>query len=88
MLEDFKIMGEAWNSNPSTSMGTLWLTIEVRHWPTGFCTNIGVFNSSHLMSCMSANYSEMNECDAPESNKTEAGTELTRSIPITVSGWS
>jgi hypothetical protein len=30
----------------------------------------------------------MNESDAPESNKTEAGTELTRSVPITVAGWS
>jgi hypothetical protein len=28
----------------------------------------------------------MNECDAPKSNKTDAGTKLTRSVPITVSG--
>ena len=27
----------------------------------------------------------MNECDAPESNKTDAGQELTRSVPKTTS---
>ena len=32
------------------------------------------------------NASEMNECDAPESNKTLAGAELMRRVPITVAG--
>jgi hypothetical protein len=35
---------------------------------------------------MNANSSDMKECDAPESNKTDAGTELTRRVPITVWG--
>jgi hypothetical protein len=30
----------------------------------------------------------MKESDAPESNKTDAGTELTGSVPNTVAGWS
>jgi hypothetical protein len=37
---------------------------------------------------MYAKASDMKECNAPESNKTEAGTELTRRVPITVAGWS
>jgi hypothetical protein len=37
---------------------------------------------------MSAKCADMNECDAPESNKTEAGTELIGSVPITIAGWS
>jgi hypothetical protein len=36
-----------------------------------------------------ATYSaEMNVCDAPELNKTDAGAELTRNIPNTTSGAS
>jgi hypothetical protein len=37
---------------------------------------------------MSAKFSDMKECDATKSNKIEAGTELTGSVPITVAGWS
>jgi hypothetical protein len=35
------------------------------------------------MLCFSMNDSVINECDAPESNKTDAGTELIRNIPYT-----
>jgi hypothetical protein len=37
------------------------------------------------MLCFSTNGSVINECDAPESNKTEAGMELIRNIPNTMS---
>jgi hypothetical protein len=36
----------------------------------------------------SMNDSVINECDAPESNKTEAGMELIRNIPYTMSASS
>ena len=88
ILEDFRIMGDAKNSNPSISTETLWLTMEVWHWPAGGFTTSGVCISSYLMPCMNANSADMNECDAPVSNKTDAGTEFTRSVPITVAGWS
>jgi hypothetical protein len=31
------------------------------------------------------NWAEIKECDAPESNKTDAGAEFTRNIPNTTS---
>jgi hypothetical protein len=37
------------------------------------------------MLCFSTNDSVINEYDAPESNKTEAGMELIRNIPYTTS---
>ena len=40
------------------------------------------------MLCFSTNDSVINECDAPESNKTDAGMELTRNIPYTMSASS
>jgi hypothetical protein len=40
------------------------------------------------MLCFSTNDSVINECDAPESNKTEAGMELIRNIPYTTSSSS
>jgi hypothetical protein len=40
------------------------------------------------MLCFSKNDSVINECDAPESNKTDAGMELTRNIPYTMSASS
>jgi hypothetical protein len=40
------------------------------------------------MLCFSTNDSVINECDAPESNKTEAGIELIRNIPYTTSASS
>jgi hypothetical protein len=38
--------------------------------------------------CFSTNISVIKECDAPVSNKTEAGIELVRNIPSTSSGSS
>jgi hypothetical protein len=40
------------------------------------------------MLCFSTNDSVINECDAPESNKTDVGMELTRNIPYTMSASS
>ena len=58
-----------------------------RHWDPGVLTTSGVHIFSALYYAMhERKFSEMNECDAPESNKTLAGTELTRSLPITVVG--
>ena len=88
ILEDFRIMGEAKISNPSISTKTSWLTMEVWHWHAGVFTTSGVCISSYLMPCMNANSVDMNECDAPVSNKTDVGTEFTRRVPITVAGWS
>jgi hypothetical protein len=36
--------------------------------------------------CMETNLDDMNECEAPESNKTVVGFELARNIPNTTSG--
>jgi hypothetical protein len=36
-------------------------------------------------SYFATNYSIINECDAPESNRTVAGTELIRNVPSTTS---
>src|SRR4051812_5053155 len=58
----------------------------VRYCPIGVRTIIGGFIVSYLKLCENANVSDMNECDAPESNKIVAGTELTRRVPITVAG--
>jgi hypothetical protein len=38
--------------------------------------------------CFATNYSVMNECDAPESNKIVAGTELTGNVSSTIPGAS
>ena len=88
ILDIFKTMGGTWNSRPSISTGTLRLTMVVRHWPAGVCTTSGLFISSNLRPCMDAKSSDMKECDAPESNKTEVGAELTRRVPNTVAGRS
>jgi hypothetical protein len=40
------------------------------------------------MLCFSMNDSVINECDAPESNKTDAGMEFIRNIPYTTSASS
>jgi hypothetical protein len=37
------------------------------------------------MPCFATNSAEIKECDAPESNKTDAGAELMRNIPNTTS---
>jgi hypothetical protein len=40
------------------------------------------------MLCFFTNDSVINECDAPESNKTDVGMELIRNIPYTTSASS
>ena len=86
MVEDFKMMGETRNIIPLTSTVELGTNLEVWHWPIGVRTTISGFILSSVKLCANANDSDMNECDAPESNKTVAGTELTRRVPITVAG--
>src|SRR3954463_14074027 len=88
MAEDIKMMGEARNSLPSISMMVLGTILVVRHWPIRVRTTIGGSIFSNVKLCDNANASDMNECDAPESNKTVAGTEFTRRVPITVAGCS
>src|ERR1041385_3624709 len=86
MVEDFRRMGEAKNLIPSISMVVFGTSMVVRHWLMGVRTTIGGFIVSYLKLCKNANASDMNECDAPVSNKTVAGMELTRRLPITVAG--
>ena len=66
------------NSFATVVFGT---NMVVQHWPIRVRTIIGGFIISYLKLCENANASDMNECDAPESNKTVAGTELTRRYP-------
>ena len=82
------MMGEARKIIPSTSTVVLGTNLVVRHWPIGVRKTIGGFIFSNMKLCANANASDMNECDAPESNKIVAGTELTRRVPITVAGCS
>src|ERR1041384_1396271 len=86
MVEDFKMMGETRNTIPSISTMVSGTILVVWHWPIGVRTTIGGFIFSNAKLCDNANASDMNECDAPVSNKTVAGTELTRRVPITVAG--
>src|SRR3954471_11094455 len=88
MVEDIKMMWESRNSIPSISTMVLGTILEVWQWPIGVRTTIGGSIFSNVKLCDNANASDMNECDAPESNKTVAGTELTRRVPITVAGCS
>src|SRR3954467_10413264 len=88
MVEDFRMMGETRNTIPSTSTVELGTNLVVRHWPIGVRTTIGGFIVSSVKLCTNANDSDMNECDAPESNKIVAGTELTRRVPIMIAGRS
>src|SRR3954465_2967431 len=52
----------------------------------GDCTTSRRDKGTLAMSCSCANLCETKECEAQESNKTRAGTELTGSIPITTPG--
>src|SRR3954471_14378917 len=56
------------------------------HVRTGDCTTRRYDKGTISRSCSCANLCETKEYDAPESNKTRAGTELTGSIPITTPG--
>ena len=48
----------------------------------------GNFSSTVGILCSSTKLNDIKECDAPESNKTEAEWELTGNVPITTSGAS
>src|SRR3954469_9036876 len=52
----------------------------------GDCTTRRYDKGTISRSCSCANLCETKECEAPESNKTCAGTELTGSIPVTTPG--
>jgi hypothetical protein len=64
-----------------------------RHWYTALIFPPGEFTNMELgmvhrgMEYLATYSAEMNVCDAPESNKTDAGAELTRNIPNTTS-WA
>src|SRR3990170_2851014 len=51
--------------------------------PGDWITN-GVGISSKGISWLRAKLSDIKECDAPESKRTEAGIEFTRRVPITI----
>jgi hypothetical protein len=56
--------------------------------PFGELTKKCVFIELIGISCFATNNLVMKECDAPESNKTVAGTELTKNVPSTTPGAS
>jgi hypothetical protein len=56
--------------------------------PFGEPTNKCVFIELIGILCFATNCSVMNECDAPESIKTIAGTELTGNVTSTIPGAS
>ncbi len=56
--------------------------------PPGDFVNKGFFNKTVGMPCFATNLDDMNECDAPESNKTVAGAEFTTNLPRTTFGVS
>jgi hypothetical protein len=51
----------------------------------GICTNTKFFRGIGLSPLLQANVSVTKECEAPESNRTLTGTELTWNIPRTTS---
>src|ERR1041385_6021025 len=81
-----RTMSDAGYTNTPISVRLLWAIIEVSHLDPGEQTNSGEYMCSNGNSCLIANASNTKECDAPESNRTEAGTELTRRVPITIVG--
>ena len=56
--------------------------------PPGDWVIRGFFSKTVGMPCFAANFDDMNECDAPESNNTVAGAELIMKLPRTTSGVS
>jgi len=56
--------------------------------PLGELTSIVFFIVCMSMVFFFTNRANIKECDAPESNKTEAEWELTGNVPITTSGAS
>ena len=86
MVEPLRAMSEAENTNPPITMWLLWATIEVSHLDPGELITSGGYMFSNDKSCSRANASDMKECDAPESKRTDGGTELTRRVPITTVG--
>ena len=88
MSEEWRAIRDARNGRFPIEISMLWLTSLLHHLDPGDCTTRGTDNPSNLISLMRAKFPEMKECDAPESNNTLAGTELTISVPIKTSGDS
>src|SRR4051812_47374782 len=86
MVVTLRTMSDAGNTNPPISIWLFWAIIEVSQLDPGELTTIGGYMFSNGKSYLRANASDMKECDAPESNRTEAGTELTGRVPITIVG--
>jgi hypothetical protein len=83
-----KMIRLALNDSPWISIGTSMQFLLV------FMTNPGIWTSIALGIIVGSNFpfamkfSVMKEWDAPESNSTLAGVELTRNVPRTMSGAS
>src|ERR1041385_2373600 len=74
-------INSAGNVTPQISIG---ISRQVRCAVTldpGICTLMTLVKSSALIPLIFTNDSITNECDAPESNKTWAGTKLTENVP-------
>jgi len=82
---DCKTIGVAQNSLPIICIFT------PRHWYLALIFPLGELTSMELgmvhngMEYLAMYSAEIKDCDAPESNKTDAGAELTRNIPNTTS---
>jgi hypothetical protein len=63
----------------------LWAYMGGFHSPFGELISKCFFMEVMGTSCFAMNYLVINECDAPESNKTVAGTKLIRNVPNTTS---
>src|SRR3954468_6587974 len=86
MSELPRTIKDAENEEPPISIGLPWLILEAAIVAPGERTINRLRRGSDANPFSLANLIETKECDAPESNKTRAGTELTGSIPITTPG--
>jgi hypothetical protein len=92
-----RITSKPCNSNTIKLVGKLYAPISrlrlqhpkaATNYPPGELIFIGVGMLSVGMLFLSTNTLDMNECDAPVSNRTIAGNLLSKSVPITASGSS
>jgi hypothetical protein len=82
---DGKTIGFAQNSLPMICIFTLRHRYTALIFPPGEFTNMELGMVHRGMEYLATYSAEMNVCDAPESNKTDVGAELTRNIPNTTS---
>jgi hypothetical protein len=85
---DVRTIRSAWKSIPlilRLTHGHIYVDFISPFWEL---INKCVFIELIGISCFTTNCSVMKECDAPESNKTVAGIELTENVPNTTPGAS